>query len=89
MSWFLISVLLGEFFADEKAFQVLCRLKTLQAEGPRSLVPHGLEHIITGSGDKQLVRKAYTELLQMKNDPSEQVRDAVDDSLEIIKRRRG
>lgn len=84
MCWFDISVLLGEFFADERALQVLCRLKTIQAEGPRSLVPHGLEHIISDSGDDRLAKKAYAELLAMKNDPSEEVRDAVDDSLRIV-----
>ncbi len=84
MCWFNISVLLGEFFADEKALQVLCRLKTIQAEGPRSLVPHGLEHLISDSRDARLAKIAYAELLDMKNDPSEKVRDAVDDSLKII-----
>lgn len=84
MCWFNISALLGEFFADEKALQVLCRLKTIQAEGPRSLVPHGLEHLISDSGDDRLAKIAYAELLDMKNDPSEKVRDAVDDSLKII-----
>lgn len=81
MCWFNISVLLGEHFADEKALQVLCRLKTIQAEGPRSLVPHGLEHIISDSRDDRLAKIAWDELLAMKNDPCEQVRDGVEDSL--------
>jgi hypothetical protein len=84
MSWFVISELLGECFGDEQALRVLSRLKTLRGEGPRSLVPHGLEHIVKGARDEDLVRKAYTELSGMGNDPSEQVRDEVSLSLQRL-----
>ena len=87
MAWFVISEILGECFANEQAFNILCRLKHIEAETPRSLIPHGLEHIVTDSDDQQLAQKAYTELLQMKSDPSEQVRDEVDTSLQRITNR--
>jgi hypothetical protein len=87
MSWFVISELLGEYFGDEQALRVLSHLKSLHGEGPRSLVPHGLEHIVKGAGDEDLVRKAYTELSGMGNDPSEQVRDEVSLSLQRLANR--
>ena len=87
MSWFVISELLGEYFGDEQALLALSRLKTLRGEGPRSLVPHGLEHIVKGARDEGLASKAYTELLGMQNDPSEQVRDEVSLSLERLANR--
>jgi hypothetical protein len=87
MSWFVISELLGEYFGDEQALRVLSRLKTLRGEGPRSLVPHGLEHIVKGARDEDLVSKAYTELSGMGKDPSEQVRDEVSLSLQRLANR--
>jgi hypothetical protein len=87
MAWFVISEMLGEYFANEQAFQVLCRLKNIEAEEPRSLIPHGLEHIVKDSHDQQLAQKAYAKLLQMKYDPSEQVRDEVNTSLQRIANR--
>lgn len=87
LSWFVISELLGEYFRDDRALMVLHRLRALEAEMPRSLVPHGLEHIVKSSSDKSLARRAYEELLEMKNDPSEQVRGEVDISLQILANR--
>jgi hypothetical protein len=84
MSRFVITELLGEKYADERAFEVLCRLKGLAEGNKRALVAHGLEHIVTDSNNEDLARKAYTELVQMKNDPSEQVRDEVETSLQRI-----
>lgn len=81
MTWFVVSELLGEYFGDEPALRALSRLKTLCAEGPRSLVPHGLEHIVKGASGEDLASEAYTELLGLRNDPSEQVRDEVSLSL--------
>ncbi len=79
MSWFEISVLLGECYKNKEALEVLRRLRrTTQAEEPRSFVSHGLEHIVDCSGDDTLSREAYAELLQMRNDPSEYVRYGVE-----------
>ncbi|MEJ1937176.1 hypothetical protein WDZ92_43840, partial [Nostoc sp. NIES-2111] len=81
MSWFVISEILGQCFADERAFEILCSLKSLAAEEPRSLIPHGFEHIARESRNEDLARKAYAELLQMRDDVSPQVRDEVQISL--------
>ncbi|HBR75321.1 MAG TPA: hypothetical protein DEG17_10870 [Cyanobacteria bacterium UBA11149] len=86
MSWFAISEFLGQYFADERAFEILCRLKNLPSEEPRSLIPHGLEHIVRDSADRDLSKKAYAELLQMQSDPSIPVRSEVALSLERIKK---
>lgn len=83
-SWFMISEFLGEYYQNIKAFEALCRLKMLKASGPRSLVPHGFEHIVTDAVDKNLAKKAFNELMQMKNDPSEDVRNEVLTSLQRI-----
>lgn len=84
MSLFVISELLGENFRNEQALQVLCKLKNLTSEEHRSFVPHGLEHIVRDSQDKNLSEKAYFELLQMKKDTSEQVRYEVNLSIQRI-----
>ncbi len=84
MSWFVISEILGQCFANEQAFEILCRLKNLAAEESRSLIPHGFEHIARESDNEALARKAYAELLQMRNDVSQQVRDEVEISLSKI-----
>lgn len=84
MSWFVISSLLGEHYMNEQALETLQRLKGIEAESPRSLVPHGLEHLVTSSGNPDLARRAYQELTQMVNDPSEQVRNEVAISLQRI-----
>ncbi|MBE9115406.1 hypothetical protein IQ249_05780 [Lusitaniella coriacea LEGE 07157] len=83
----MITELLGECFANEAALNTLCRLKNTKAETARALVPHGFQHFVTDSDDKKLVKKAYEELLQMKEDPSEKVRDEVNDFLRIIANR--
>ncbi|HMA34192.1 MAG TPA: hypothetical protein VKY74_06880 [Chloroflexia bacterium] len=78
MSWVMISVLLGEQYKNEEAFQALRRLRSVEDEVQRSWVSHGLEHIVDSSGDDSLSRKAYAELVQMRNDPSEYVRHGVE-----------
>jgi hypothetical protein len=84
-----ISSLLGEYFCNEAAFETLCRLSKIQEEVPRSSIPHGFEHIISGSKDiyldAYLAEMAWTELQRMKNDPSELVRNAVEFSLQQLK----
>jgi len=84
MSWFVISEIIGEFYQDRRAFETLCSLKTLSKECPRAFVPHGLEHIVQNESDEELSREALAELLQMKNDPSEQVRYEVSISLQRL-----
>lgn len=81
MGQFVISAMLGEYFANEQAFEVLCRLGISENEDLRYFIPHGFEHIIRDSNDKELSQKAYNHLLQMKSDPSEEVREQAENSL--------
>ncbi len=87
MSWFVISEILGENYADERALAALCRLAGTSEEGPRSLVPHGLEHIIRDSGDVALAERARKELDRLARDRSERVRGEVAESMARLKRR--
>jgi hypothetical protein len=74
---FIITVLLGECFRDERALNALLRLARVSRENSRSLIPHGLEHIVRDSGDPALAEIAMKRLLEMAGDPSAQVRDEV------------
>ena len=84
MSWFTISEIIGEFYKNSQAFEVLRRLKSIELEHPRSFIAHGLEHIATSS-DKELAMKAYSELLDMKNDSSERVQYEVQLSIQKLR----
>jgi hypothetical protein len=74
---FLITVLLGECFKDERALNALSRLARVPRENSRSLIPHGLEHIVRDSGVPALAAIALKRLHEMAADPSAQVRDEV------------
>jgi hypothetical protein len=74
---FITTVLLGENFRDEQALNVLLRLSSVSRESSRSLVPHGLEHIVRDSGNPALATVALEKLRQMAEDPSAQVKDEV------------
>jgi len=76
-----ITEFLGSSLSDERAFRALCRLKKVEAEMPRSFIPHGLEHIAKDCPDKNVARQALDELMQMRADPSQQVRAKVEESL--------
>lgn len=75
MSWFVISEILGENYCCERAFTALKRLAETPEEGPRSLVPHGFEHIAESAADPALRQLALDEILRMRGDVSAQVRD--------------
>jgi hypothetical protein len=81
MSCFVISEILGRQYADERALQTFRRLKRLKAATPRSLIPHGLEHLARGRQGEDIARRAFDELSGMRNDPSEQVREEVNAAL--------
>ena len=80
-SCFAISEFLGFTLCDEQAFQILSRLKKVDAEISRQFVVHGFEHLATGCSDPTIARRAVEELLQMQPDPSQLVRNAVDSAL--------
>ena len=85
-SCFQIAEIIGESYGGERGLQTLRRLKTSKADIPRSMVPHGLEYFIKHSGDPELSRQAFNELMLMKSDPSDDVRDEVNTSLVQLKK---
>jgi hypothetical protein len=85
-SGFLVSEIVGESYCDERALQTLRRFKNSKADVPRSLVPHGLEYFVKKCGDRALARLAFNELLHMRSDPSENVRDEVTTALKQLAR---
>jgi hypothetical protein len=82
MACFVISGILGELYRDEKAFATLCRLAQCSEDIPRSLVPHGFEHIVSDSSDSHLAKRALAELTRMQSDKSDVVRGEVKESLD-------
>lgn len=85
-SCFVISEILGRQYGDERALQAFGRLKRLRAPVPRSLLPHGLEHLVKGRRGDDVARRAFSELSGMRNDPSEQVRQEVGEALARLAR---
>jgi hypothetical protein len=84
MSWFIISELLGQYYANSAALVTLRRLRRIEADGPRSLVPHGLEHLIQMSRGTQLAKDAYADLLEMQADSAPEIRKEVAISLQRL-----
>ena len=83
-SCFLISEIVGESYCNERALQTLRHFKESKGEVPRSLAPHGLEYFIKKCKDRELAKKAFNELLNMRSDESENVRDEVTTSLQQL-----
>jgi hypothetical protein len=86
-SCFVISEILGRQYGDERALQSFRRLKKLRAPVPRSLLPHGLEHLVKGRQGDDVARRAFAELSGMSKDPSEQVREEVSAALARLARK--
>jgi hypothetical protein len=86
MACFVISGILGEQYGDDRALNVLCRLKRSASEMPRSFVPHGLEHIAKQSPDAKLAMRALAELVEMQRDSSDVVRGEVEESLSRLQK---
>jgi len=84
MAWFLIAELLGEYYADASSLEVLLHLKSVNLDEARSLIVMGLEKVVKNSIDKVVTQKAYAELLKMKLDSSEIVRNEVKLSMQRI-----
>lgn len=85
-SCFVISEILGRQYGDERALLAFGRLRRLKAPVPRSLIPHGLEHLVKGRRGDDVARRAFAELSGMRNDPSEQVRQEVGEALARLAR---
>jgi integrase len=84
MGWFLISEFLGQQYRDQAALDAVVRLRASSSEGPRSLLPHALQHMITDSPNEDLVRQATAELQDMTRDPSAKVLAEVEERQRIV-----
>jgi hypothetical protein len=73
MSCFILSELLGQYYCNEDAFRVLRQLRETTKTTARSLLAHGFEHIAKQAQDKDLRKRAVSELISMKQDPSSEV----------------
>ena len=84
MACFIISGILGELYRNAPSFEVLQRLARCRKEVARSLVPHGLEHIVRDTPDTELATRASAELARMQTDHSPTVRNEVAESMARI-----
>ncbi len=85
MACFVISELLGEYYADASALETLMRLEALEDDDRRCFVPHGLEHVVLETTEHDVRMSAYAALERMQQDRSEQVRDEVASSLSNVR----
>lgn len=81
MSCFVLSELLGEYYCDDRAFQLLCRLKSSTQGTGRALLPMAFEKLAQNTSDSMLRGKAIAELKSMTADRSQQVQGEAMDSL--------
>jgi hypothetical protein len=85
MSCFTITELLGNRYADRRAFEALERLGSTPSDVQRSLIPHGFEHLALGA-DARVAAEALARLQAMARDPSDLVRDEVAKALRKVDR---
>jgi len=84
LSWFLISEILGKYYADSQALEALKMLRrTITNDEARSLIPMGFEQIVRNAPE-EVASTAFEELTQMRSDESEQVRMEVDISFDRL-----
>lgn len=81
MSLFITSELLGQYYCNEDAFRLLRQLKKTSNLTARALIPHGFEHIAKSAADEQLRKRAVSELISMKQDPSPEVQSEAAEAL--------
>jgi hypothetical protein len=81
MSCFISSELLGEYYCNEDAFNLLYQLKKTSNLPARAFIPHGFEHIAKSAKDPKLRTKALAELKTLRLDPSPEVQAEAAESL--------
>lgn len=84
MSCYVISELLGRFYADHSALSALRELMTVESEGARSLIPMGLGFLARESPDVETAMRAQNELRKMRSDKSDLVRYEVETALSSV-----
>jgi len=85
MSCFVIAELMGEYYGGADGLAALCRLMNVKGQEARSLVPMGLWHVFANAQDNAVALKALSDLYEMANDSSDQVRS---EALMFIERSR-
>ena len=85
LSYFYISLILGELYCNKQSYLILKKLKNTSNEIARAYIPHGFEHIVTDSENKKLAIVALKELLQMLDDNSNIVITEVREAIKNIK----
>jgi hypothetical protein len=88
LAYFVISEILGEYYCDSRAFEVLEQLESTPNPSARALVPHGFEHIASGADSPDLRRKASARLEIMRGDLNDAVRDEAEISIQRVARRK-
>jgi hypothetical protein len=85
MSWFTLSEVLGECYANRAALLVTNKLTHIENETARMFLPHAYEHIVSDSNNLSLSRRAFARLLRLMKDSSEHVRNEAELSLHRLR----
>jgi hypothetical protein len=75
LSYFTLSEIIGEYFADEKALKVLNNLRQTENEVARSFLTYGYGKLARNTSDENVKKSAIVNLQTLKNDKSNIVRD--------------
>ena len=78
---FIIAETIGDRFANESGLAALGRLVEAAEGESRAIALHGLEHVAGAAMDEQVGRSAFDRLVRLEDDPSDAVREEVDESL--------
>jgi hypothetical protein len=81
MSLFIASEILGQYYCNEDAFNLLYQSKKTSNLPARAFIPHGFEHIAKSAKDPKLRTKALAELKTLRLDPSPEVQAEAAESL--------
>jgi hypothetical protein len=87
MLCFTISELIGERMHDSLALGIFTRLLSVGRDHSRKFVPHGFEHIVGQSQNREVARSALEKLNQCATDRSQAVREEAEESLQRLQRR--
>jgi hypothetical protein len=86
MCCFLLSELLGEYYGNLEAFELLSKLNRSSREIGRKLLPMGLEKLARNTIDRTLRDKAVSTLRELTSDSSSDVRREAAESLALLSR---
>lgn len=81
----ILEIIIG-ISSNEMTLVLLRRLKTAKSDTPRAMIAYGLAYFIDKCHDNSLIQLALSELMEMRNDHSEIVRNEVEEMLQKIKK---